>query len=244
MAPLAWPAFALAAEPIRVFAAASLKTALDAAIETWRTGGGVDVSATYAASSALAKHIEQGAPADLFISADTDWMDELAKGAHIVAASRRELWGNELVLIAAKGSGLHVELERAAGLAELLGDERLAVAETSSVPAGRYAKAALETLGAWEVVKDKLAMAANVRVALTFVARGEAKLGIVYASDARAEPGVEVLVTFPENSHPPIVYPAAIIATSTNPEATNFLAFLASPTVAEIFVAQGFKIRN
>jgi len=175
-----------AAEPVKVFAAASLKDALDQAIKSWQARTGKQATASYAASSALAKQIEQGAPADIFMSADLDWMDYLDKKHLIKTDTRKNLLGNELVLVAAAKSGLKLDLKPGADLAGLLGSEKLAMCEVKSVPAGKYGKAALGKLGLWASVEKNVAMSENVRAALAFVARGEAKLGIVYATDAKA----------------------------------------------------------
>jgi molybdate transport system substrate-binding protein len=225
-----------------VFAAASLKDALDAINADWQKANGKKATISYAASSALAKQIEQGAPADLFISADEDWMDYLATRKLIKAATRFDLTGNRLVLIAPKDSKLTASITASFPLASLLGDGRLAMADTQAVPAGKYGKAALEKLGVWDGVKDKLALAENVRAALQLVSRGEAPLGIVYATDAKADPNVKVLDVFPEGTHAPILYPAAQIAASTNADAPTFLAYLKSPEAQSVFEAQGFKV--
>ena len=194
-----------------MFAAASLKNALDDVIAAYGKETGTKVTASYAASSALAKQIEQGAPAQLFISADLDWMDYLAERKLIDDATRKNLLGNSLVLVAAKDSAMGpVEIGQGFDLAKLLGDGRLAVGEVKSVPAGKYAKSALEKLGAWGGVEGKLAQAENVRSALALVARGEAPLGIVYKTDAASDPTVKIVGTFPADSHPPIIYPAAV----------------------------------
>jgi len=231
-----------AAEPVRVFAAASLKNALDEAASAWKAKSGKEVSASYAASSALAKQIEQAAPADIFMSADLDWMDYLDKKGLIKADTRKNLLGNQLVLVAAAGSGVKIELAPGADLAGALGDGKLAMGEVKSVPAGKYGKAALDKLGLWTSVEKNVAMTENVRAALALVARGEAKLGIVYATDAKAEPKVEVAGIFPEDSHPPIIYPVALTAAGNNPDAAEFVSFLSSPEAAAIFKAQGFTI--
>lgn len=229
------------AETVTVFAAASLKTGLDAAARAFEERKGTKVAISYAASSALARQIEAGAPADLFLSADTDWMDHLEGGGLIRADSRINLLGNSLVLIGAPGITMPLELTPGAPLPALLGDGRMAVALVEAVPAGKYAKAALQHLGFWDGVRDRLAQAENVRAALALVARGEARLGIVYATDARAEPKVTVLGTFPAGSHPPIVYPAALTRTAGT-GAAEFLRFLSSPAATAAFEAQGFSI--
>ena len=225
-----------------VFAAASLKDALDAVNADWQKASGKQATISYAASSALAKQIEQGAPADLFISADEDWMDYLATRKLIKPDTRFDLLGNRLVLIVPNDSKLAATIASSFPLASLLGDGRLAMADTQAVPAGKYGKAALEKLGVWDGVKDKLAQAENVRAALQLVSRGETPLGIVYATDAKADPNVKVLDVFPESTHPPILYPAAEVAASTNSDAPTFLAYLKSPAAQSVFEAQGFKV--
>lgn len=225
---------------VQVYAAASLKTALDEVSALWLKETGNKATAIYAASNVLAKQIMEGAPADVFISADLAWMDELQSKDAIRSETRTNILGNTLVLIAPAGSGLRVELKPGADILGLLKGGRLATGETVSVPAGRYAKAALRSLGLWEKLEPRLAMQVNVRAALVLVARGEAPLGIVYASDARAEPGVEAVATFPENSHPPIVYPAAIVSASQSPGAQAFLDFLVAERATAIFEASGF----
>jgi molybdate transport system substrate-binding protein len=227
-----------------IFAAASLKVALDGVNAAWKRATGKSAVISYAASSALAKQIEQGAPADMFISADEDWMDYLATRKLIKADTRFDLLGNSLVLIAPKDSTLTAKIAAGFPLAALLGDGRLAMADTQSVPAGKYGKTALETLGVWDGVKDKLAQAENVRAALALVSRGEVPLGIVYATDAKSDPKVKVIDIFPETSHPPIIYPAAIIAASTQADAGAFLTFLKSTTARSIFAAQGFTVNS
>jgi molybdate transport system substrate-binding protein len=223
-----------------VFAAASLKTALDAIAADWKRQTGRDTTISYGASPALARQIEQGAPADIFISADLDWMDWAGERHLINASSRETLLGNTLVLIAASDAKLDFKIARGADLGAALGDSRLSVAEVSSVPAGKYAKAALENLGMWTGVANRLAPALDVRAALNFVARGEARFGIVYATDAKAEPKVKVVDTFPAASHPPILYPAALTAASSNANAAAFLGFLRSAAAVREFTAQGF----
>lgn len=230
------------AEPVNVFAAASLKNALDAVSEAWKADAGKETKNTYAASSALAKQIEQAAPADVFISADLDWMNYVDEKKLIKGDTSKVLLGNALVLVATKGSGLKLELKPGADLAGALAGGKLAVGDVKAVPAGKYAKAALEKLGLWAAVEASLAQSENVRAALALVARGEARLGIVYATDAKAEDKVEVAGVFPEDSHAPIVYPAAVISSSKNPDAEAFVAYLSSPKAQEIFTAQGFII--
>jgi molybdate transport system substrate-binding protein len=231
-----------AAAEILVFAAASLKNALDAAATAYEKGGGDHVVVSYAASSALARQLDAGAPADIFISADLDWMDYAQHHGLIRAATRKNLLGNRLVLIAPAGSRVQVTIGPGFPLARLLGKNRLAVADPTSVPAGKYAKAALERLGVWNSVADKLAPAENVRAALFFVARQEAPLGIVYATDAAAEPHVRIVADFPAASVPPIIYPIALTAASKNEAAPQFLAFLESAVAKPFFEKQGFTV--
>jgi molybdate transport system substrate-binding protein len=235
------PAAAWAADTL-VFAAASLKNAMDGAAKAYEAKTGHKISVSYAASSALAKQIEQGAPADIFISADLDWMDYLAGKNLIRNDTRHNLLGNTLVLVAPTGSHVSLKIAPHFDLAKALGDGRLAVADPAAVPAGKYAKAALEKLGVWDSVKGKLAPAENVRATLAFIAQGEAPLGIVYQTDATAEPKVEVVDTFPADSHAPIIYPVAQTASSTNPDASAFLAFLKTDDARQIFEGQGFQV--
>jgi molybdate transport system substrate-binding protein len=235
------PAMAWAADPV-VFAAASLKNALDDAAKAYEAKTGHKVIISYAGSSALAKQIEQGAPADIFISADLDWMDYLAGKNLIKNETRRNFLGNRLVLVAPADSTLSIKIAPGFELARALGNNRLAVADPASVPAGKYAKASLEKLGVWDSVKDKLAQAENVRAALAFIAQGEAPLGIVYQTDATAEPKVKIVDTFPADSHAPIIYPVAQTASSTNPDASVFLDYLGSEDARKIFEGQGFAV--
>ena len=234
------PATAADEGRVTVFAAASLKTSLDAVAEEWRLATGQKTVITYAASPSLAKQIVEGAPADVFISADLDWMDWLEQQGAVKPGTRRTLLGNHLVLIAPSGSPTNLSIGPGFPLAETLGNARLALAETSSVPAGKYAKAALIYLGVWETVQGKLAQAANVRAALNLVARGEAPLGVVYATDAIAEPKVSIVARFPTDSHPPIVYPAAVTIHAKSDAAEAFIAFLAAPQGRAIFERSGF----
>jgi molybdate transport system substrate-binding protein len=230
------------AEGIRVFAAASMKTALDEAAKSYKASAGKDVVASYGSSATLAKQIAEAAPTDIFISADEAWMDDIAKKNLIKPETRKDLAGNTLVLVAAKDDELKVDLANSAELATVLDDSKLAVGDVKSVPAGKYAKAALEKLGLWASVESHLAMQENVRAVLALVARGEAKLGIVYGSDVVAEPKVHIIASFPDESHAPILYPAAIIAASTNPDAPGFLDFLHSKDAQLIFEANGFTL--
>ena len=222
-----------------VFAAASLKTALDAVAGEWRAGTGGRVTISYAASSTLAKQIENGAPADLFISADRDWMDYLQQRELIDPKTRIDMLGNSLVLIAPADSAAQVTIARGFPLADMLGDGHLAMGDPDAVPAGRYAKAALSALGVWPQVTGRIAAAENVRAALLLVARGEAPLGIVYRTDAAAEPSVRIVGTFPSDSHPPIVYPMALTI-AHGPEAPALAGYLRGPAARTLFEAQGF----
>jgi molybdate transport system substrate-binding protein len=239
---LAFAAPAFAADRLVVFAAASLKTALDAAAGAYRAGGGGEVAISYGGSLGLARQIVAGAPADVFASADEASMDEAVKGGAIRAGTRFDLLSNRLVVVAPKTAAIDaLALDRDA-LAKEIGDGRLATGEVKTVPIGRYAKASLTKLGLWDIVEPHLAMTDNVRAALAFVARGEARLGIVYATDAAAEPGVKIVATIPDVSHPPITYPFAITAASRNDAAAPFLDFLKSPAAGAIFKSQGFGL--
>ena len=226
-----------------VFAAASLQDVLPTVGAALTASQSVPVRYSFGASSALARQIEQGAPADVFLPADTDWMDYLDQRNLIVRASRRNLLSNQLVLIAPQASTLRLRIGPHMPIARALRAGRLALADPNSVPAGRYAKAALTALGVWPEVETKLAPADNVRGALAFVARGEAPLGIVYATDARAEPRVRVIGVFPPSSHPPIVYPGALTAHGREAQvAATFLGFLQTPRAAAIFRQAGFGV--
>ncbi|SCB61373.1 molybdate transport system substrate-binding protein [Rhizobium aethiopicum] len=236
------PVPAAAGEKLTVFAAASLKNALDAANAAWDGQSGKEAVTSYAASGALAKQIENAAPADIFISADLDWMDYLAKKDLIKPDSRSNLLGNRIVLVTEKDKAKPVEIKQDFDLAALLGDGKLAMGEPKSVPAGKYAMAALEKLGLWTSVESKVAGAESVRAALALVSRGEAPYGIVYQTDAAADKGVAVVGTFPADSHPPIIYPIAILAESKNPDAAAYLDFLKSDKATAFFTAQGFTI--
>jgi len=229
---------------VLVFAAASLKTALDEINAQWQGRTGKRAVVSYAASSALAKQIEQGAPADIFISADLDWMEYLAERKLIRPETRSDLLSNRLVLIAPKGTNLQVEIKPGFPLASLLGQGHLALANTDAVPAGKYSKAALEMLGVWELVKGRIAQAENVRAALLLVSRGEAPLGIVYESDAVSDPSVVTVGILPDATHPRIIYPIALTSGSTSPDAGGFLDELKSPQARTIFEKQGFTMLN
>jgi molybdate transport system substrate-binding protein len=241
---LAWPAGPARAQgkDLIVFAAASMKNALDDVNAAYQGKTGQKATTSYAASSALAKQIEAGAPADIFISADLDWMDYLDKKNLIKPGTRYNLLGNKIVLIAPTSSTAKVTIAPNFPLATLLGDGRLAMADPASVPAGKYGKAALEALGVWASVATKIAPAENVRAALLLVSRNETPFGIVYQTDAAAEPGVKIAAAFPENTHPPIVYPIAIVASTTNPGAAAYVDFLKSAAAQPAFEKQGFTV--
>ncbi len=235
------PASAQDAE-LTVFAAASMKNALDDVDAAFTKATGVKVSASYAASSALAKQIEQGAPADVFVSADLKWMEYVAGKNLIKPDTRVNLLGNRLVLIAPSDTKLgDVKIEKGFDIARLASDGRIAVADVKAVPAGLYAKAALENLGSWAAAEPKLAQAENVRATLAFVARGETPLGIVYETDAKIEPKVKIVGAFPESSHEPVTYPVAATATSKNPATARYLAFLRTAAAKTIFEKYGFS---
>ncbi len=240
----ALPALAKSPAPptVTVFAAASLKESLDAVAARWQVRTGQKVVVSYAASSALARQIEQGAPADVFISADTQWMDYLEQGRLVDAGTRFTLVGNALVLIAPADSPLRSLRLDADSVGRALGDGRLAVADTNSVPAGRYARQSLQYLKLWAALEARLAPADNVRAAMAFVARGESPLGIVYATDARAEPKVRVVAQLPAASHAPIVYPAARVTDSAATKSQRFLAFLRGREARAIFRDAGFSV--
>jgi molybdate transport system substrate-binding protein len=227
---------------VTVFAAASMKNALDAVNQACASEVGEEAAISYAASAALAKQIEAGAPADVFISADLDWMKYLHDKNLVKPDTEVQLLGNAIVLVAPKDSTATADIKKGFDLAGLLGDGRLAMGEVQSVPAGKYGKEALESLGLWTSVEGRLAQAENVRAALKLVATGEAAAGIVYATDAVAEPGVKVIGTFPEDSHKPIVYPVAQTADSKDAETPAFLKCLHSAKAAEIYKGQGFTV--
>jgi len=234
---------ALAADPpIVVFAAASLKNVLDAAGTLFQLATGTEVKISYGGSLALARQIEQGAPADLFISADEDSMDEAAGKGAIRKETRADLLTNALVVVAPADSKLATLDLTADALNAALGNGKLSTGEVTTVPVGKYAKTALTKLGLWDIVAPHLAMSDNVRSALEFVARGEAALGIVYSTDAAAEPRVKVVATFPEDSHPRIIYPIALTANATNPVALKFVTFLRSDAGRKLFESRGFGV--
>lgn len=239
----ALPLAAAHAEDVTVFAAASLKNALDDVAAAYKEKTGQTVVISYAASSALAKQIEEAAPADIFFSADLAWMDYLEERDLIMKDTRHTLLGNEIVLVAPADSATTLTVAKGMDFSSALGaDGKLAMANVDSVPAGKYGKAALEWLGVWEAVAPRVVQADNVRAALAFVATGEAPLGIVYQTDANSEPKVKVVGAFPADSHPPILYPAAITATSTNPEARAFFDFMRSDEAKPAYEKQGFTV--
>src|SRR6187551_1594991 len=215
-----------------VLAASSLQESLEEAGRAWAAGGRAAPVLSFAASSALARQVEQGAPADMFVSADEEWMDTLESQDLLRAGTRNDILTNRLVLVTRKGGAVR-------GLADL-DDGRLALADPGAVPAGKYARAALGSLGQWQAVEAKVVPAENVRAALALVERGEAALAIVYSTDAMASDAVEVIETFPETSHPPIRYPAAVLSGSAHPDAAGFRAFLASDEAQRIFARHGF----
>lgn len=236
------PARATAEAPLLAFAAASLMTALEAVALEWRAAGGGPLRFSFAGSSALARQIQAGAPADLFISANAAWMDELERDGLVHATDRVDLLANRLVLIAADPAAPRVTIGPALDLAGMLGRGRLAMAFVDAVPAGIYGKAALQNLGLWAGVATRVAQADNVRAALLLTAKGATPFGIVYASDALAEPRVKTIGVFPAASHPPIVYPAAIVADSAHPARHRLLRFLQGPEAGEVFVDNGFRL--
>jgi molybdate transport system substrate-binding protein len=230
-----------AQQQLTIFAAASMKNALDDVNTAFTKRTNIKTVASYAATSALMRQIEQGAPADIFASADLQWMDYGLKNKLINPATRVNLLGNRLVLIAPKDSKITaVKLEKGFDLAKLVGDGRIATGEVKSVPVGRYAVAALQKLGIWLSVEKRMAMVENVRVALTLVARGEAALGIVYETDAKVEPGVKIVAHFPADSHPEIVYPVAATV-KANADAPRYIDFLQSTTSKSVFEKYGFS---
>jgi molybdate transport system substrate-binding protein len=233
---------ASAQERVTVFAAASLQNAVDAVNDAWTQDGHEAAVVSYAGSSALARQIGDGAPADILISADLDWMEHLSGLGLTRQETETRLLGNRLVLVAPADSAVEIAIEPGFGLAAAIEGERLAMADVEAVPAGRYGKAALEELGVWEEVRPLVAQSENVRAALNFVALGEAPLGIVYETDAVAEPAVRVVGIFPEGSHPPIVYPAALLASSDNAAAEAFFDFMRSDRARALFEEQGFTV--
>lgn len=228
------------AQDVLVMAAASMKNAVEKIGGQFQAKTGIKVTPSFAASSALAKQIENGAPADIFASADLEWMDYLEKRSLIDPKTRLNLLGNDLVIVAPKDSTATVELKPGVDLVALLGDGRLATGDPSNVPVGKYAQAALTKLGVWDKVEPKLARADNVRAALALVSRGEAPLGIVYRTDAAVDKGVKIVATFPKDTHPAIIYPAAITAATKNPNAQLFFSYLKSGEALAVFAEFGF----
>jgi molybdate transport system substrate-binding protein len=237
---LAAPPACAQEKSITIFVAASMTNAVNDISAAFTRNTGIKVTPSYAASSALARQIEQGAPADVFISADIPWMDYLQQRTLIQNDTRFNLAGNRLVLIAPKDSPIgSVTIAPGFDLARLAGNGRVTTGDVKAVPVGRYAKAALEKLGSWAAAESKFAMAENVRAALVLVARGEAALGIVYETDAKVEPNVKIVGRFPEDSHPPITYPIALTV-NAKPEAAQYLAFLRSAAAKAAFEKYGF----
>ena len=233
---------AAVAETVLVFAAASMKNGLDAFAERWEAETGHNVTISYAGSNALAKQILAGAPADVFVSANVAWMDEVEKAGLVAEGDRKDLLGNTLVLIAHGPDAAPVAIAPGFDLAGLLGGEKLAMALVDAVPAGQYGKAALSNLGVWEAVAPSVAQADNVRSALFLVSTGEAPYGIVYATDAAADADVTIVGTFPEGSYPAIVYPAALLESATDAADAAFFEALSDEAAAEAFGAEGFKV--
>lgn len=230
------------AEEVTVFAAASLKNALDAVAADWQAASGNTVTISYAGSNALAKQIMEGAPADIYVSAAENWMDEVEKAGLVAPGTRKDLLGNTLVLVAAGKDAKPVEIAPGFDLKGLLGEDKLAMALVDSVPAGQYGKAALTSLGVWDAVEPSVAQAENVRAALALVSTGEAPFGIVYASDAVSDPGVTVVGTFPDDSHKPILYPAALLTGAADDADRAFFETLSSAAAAAKFTEQGFIV--
>jgi molybdate transport system substrate-binding protein len=228
-------------KPLLVFGASSLTDVVDELDQAFTAGTGIPVKASYASSSALAKQVEAGAPADVFFSADIEWVDYLDQRKLLKPGTRRDVVANRLVLIAPQDSALRIKIAPHFDLAGALGEEgKLATGDPDSVPVGKYAKAALQKLGVWDSVSSHVVPAENVRSALAFVARGEAALGIVYATDAKAEDRVKVLDVFPESTHPPIAYPIALTA-GASADAARFTAFVTSAAASKIFSKYGFQ---
>jgi molybdate transport system substrate-binding protein len=227
-------------EPLHLFAAATLKTALDEIVVDWQRGGGAPIVLVYGPTPALAKQIENGAPADLYFSADAEWMDYLAQRKLMRAGTRIDLLNNRLVLIAGRDAAPVAPIGPGFPLATLVGAGPLAMCNPMHHPAGRYGRISLERLGLWSSVADKVAIAEDVRVAVTMVGRGDAPLAIVFATDAADDPRVRIIGSFPDESHPPIVYPVAIVAASRQPDATRLLDYLKSPAATAVFERLGY----
>lgn len=241
-APTAKPSATASESAVTVFAAASLKNALDAVASAFQTKTGVELKISYAGSMALAKQIESGAPAEIFLSADEASMDYLATKNLVQAGTRSDLLGNTLVVVAPKSAKLEKLPFTKEAFSTAIGSGKITTGDPGSVPVGKYAKAALEKFGLWATIEPYFAFTDNVRAALMFVSREEAALGIVYLSDARSEPKVKIVATFPADSHPPIVYPVALTSTARGDAAKKLLAFLKSKTARDIFVQQGFTL--
>ena len=231
------------ARPPLVLAAASLQESLNAAADAWAARRHERPVLSFAASSALARQIGAGAPADLFVSADEPWMDDVQRRGLIRPATRTSFLANQLVLIAPAASNTRLAIRPGFPLARALGNGRLAMADPDAVPAGKYGKAALTSLGVWQGVAPRVARAENVRAALALVERGEAPLGIVYATDARASKKVRIVGVFPAASHPPITYPLAVLKSATSPGAEGFRQYLLSRRGKAIFARYGFVPR-
>jgi len=238
---LALPA---AADEVVVFAAASMKTVLDEVAAAWMAETGHTVTVSYAGSNQLAQQIIEGAPADIFVSAAVNWMDEVEKAGLLVDGTRADLLGNTLVLVAHGKDAAPVEIGPGFDLAGLLGEDKLAMALVDAVPAGQYGKAALETLGVWDAVSPSVAQADNVRAALALVSTGEAPYGIVYATDAAADENVTIVGTFPADSYPPIVYPGALLTGAADDADRAFFDALSSDAADAAFTGQGFAVLN
>lgn len=230
------------AEDVLVFAAASLKNGLDDAAKAYEARTGNKIVVSYAGTPQLVKQLEQGAPADIFFPADMAWMEWAAEKGLVKKDSQTVLLGNRIVLVAPADSPASLKIKKGFDLSGALKGGKLAMANTDSVPAGKYGKAALESLGVWDSVAQNVAQAENVRAALAFVALGEAPFGIVYATDAKAESKVRVVDIFPEDSHKAIAYPLALTASSTKAAARDFFAYLISPKARDFFVKQGFQV--
>lgn len=229
---------------LTVLAAASLQGPLDAIAAQFTKEGGPPVRISFAASSALARQVEAGAPADVFVSADLDWMDYLDARGLLAAGTRANLLANELVLVAPRDNPVQLRIAPGFPIAAALGDRRIALANPASVPAGKYAKAAFMSLGVWNSIAGRVAGAENVRAALALVSRGETPLGVVYRTDALADPGVRVVGAFPPGTHPPIVYPAAAVKGGQEPGARRFLDYLKSPAARAAWERAGFRVAN
>jgi molybdate transport system substrate-binding protein len=231
------------AEEVVVFAAASMKTALDAFAADWSAETGHAVTVSYAGSNTLAQQILQGAPADVFISAAVVWMDEVEKAGLVADGTRTDLLGNTLVLVAHGTDAAPIDIVPGFDLAGILGDEKLAMALVDAVPAGQYGKAALTSLGVWDAVAPSVAQSDNVRAALALVSTGEAPYGIVYATDAAADDNVTIVGTFPADSYPPIIYPSALLTEAADAADREFYAALTTSDAARAaFEAQGFAV--